>query len=113
MTDHAMMPPDVSMESGLDGRNNGQGTRCTFLPEPVSMESGLDGRNNSPIDWPQHTIPRGLNGVRPRWPEQYLYGDGSVPLFDMVSMESGLDGRNNFMGRCFLDLGFLSQWSPA
>ena len=36
----------------------------------VSMESGLDGRNNCSgiVDRPETKI--GLNGVRPRWPEQ-------------------------------------------
>ena len=62
----------VSMESGLDGRNN------LGMPDAVaqvsgfdvSMESGLDGRNNTAA----HSHPRAeairLNGVRPRWPEQ-------------------------------------------
>ena len=37
----------------------------------VSMESGLDGRNNCSgiVDRPETKI--GLNGVRPRWPEQF------------------------------------------
>ena len=36
----------VSMESGLDGRNNA-GDVLRQIPFPyVSMESGLDGRNN-------------------------------------------------------------------
>ena len=65
-------PPEcgVSMESGLDGRNNhGRGNVLAFREE-VSMESGLDGRNNAyNLD------------------EQKLHID--------VSMESGLDGRNN------------------
>ena len=62
----------VSMESGLDGRNNGLGTgRLARGEHPVSMESGLDGRNN------------GLGTGR--------LARGEHP----VSMESGLDGRNN------------------
>ena len=37
----------------------------------------------------------GLNGVRPRRPEQFLYiGDNCLQLF-CVSMESGLEDRNN------------------
>ena len=36
----------------------------------------------------------GLNGVRPRWPEQWDYIYGFI-LKKGVSMESGLDGRNN------------------
>ena len=62
---------DVSMESGLEGRNNAplRGI-CVVRPQIVSMESGLEGRNNL-----QHVVPvwqrlRSLNGVRPRRPEQ-------------------------------------------
>ena len=36
----------------------------------------------------------GLNGVRPRWPEQ-CYGTWGFCHAIFVSMESGLDGRNN------------------
>ena len=61
----------VSMESGLDGRNNCDLRLRDTLTPLVSMESGLDGRNNqSPF----------LLRISPG---QY------------VSMESGLDGRNN------------------
>ena len=61
----------VSMESGLDGRNNRQVIESfNACPLRVSMESGLDGRNNMS----KCTLPKpntvGLNGVRPRWPEQ-------------------------------------------
>ena len=38
----------VSMESGLDGRNNDAVRRQRTPPRMVSMESGLDGRNNTP-----------------------------------------------------------------
>ena len=41
---HGMM--NVSMESGLDGRNNNPRWFNGFPWEDVSMESGLDGRNN-------------------------------------------------------------------
>ena len=65
---------EVSMESGLDGRNNqpalllGIGAR-----KDVSMESGLDGRNNR-TGIPSTRRPwSSLNGVRPRWPEQYRF----------------------------------------
>ena len=38
----------VSMESGLDGRNNPTSAAAAVQqPIEVSMESGLDGRNNS------------------------------------------------------------------
>ena len=61
----------VSMESGLEGRNNGQG--CVQQPRgmDVSMESGLEGRNNECRDR------TGLESL------------------NLVSMESGLEGRNN------------------
>ena len=36
----------VSMESGLDGRNNKCDSVTTGRGMNVSMESGLDGRNN-------------------------------------------------------------------
>ena len=36
----------VSMESGLDGRNNRHGVESAHCAVFVSMESGLDGRNN-------------------------------------------------------------------
>ena len=37
----------------------------------------------------------GLNGVRPRWPEQYQELNKIAQRLSQVSMESGLDGRNN------------------
>ena len=37
----------------------------------------------------------GLNGVRPRWPEQLQGGCIPADCGSFVSMESGLDGRNN------------------
>ena len=81
---------NVSMESGLDGRNNlANGPSRHPSGHQVSMESGLDGRNNR--KWSALCILRWcrLNGVRPRWPEQ-----------------------------CALDLAAagqmqVSQWSPA
>ena len=39
----------------------------------------------------------GLNGVRPRWPEQCGGKPGRTEPKKEVSMESGLDGRNNEM----------------
>ena len=61
----------------------------------VSMESGLDGRNN-PNGWKRSpTSPPGLNGVRPRWPEQFAQRNADTYAALIVSMESGLDGRNN------------------
>ena len=102
------------------------------------MESGLDGRNNRPLAENVACATIGLNGVRPRWPEQSglrveglyeslvvsmesgLDGRNNVHtiIFDEfileVSMESGLDGRNNAMLRNSFGLGiFSSQWSPA
>ena len=61
---------EVSMESGLDGRNNVSADGLLGLPPEVSMESGLDGRNNyGGISGPVWKLGC-LNGVRPRWPEQ-------------------------------------------
>ena len=80
---------DVSMESGLDGRNNIGLSGRVDIPQSVSMESGLDGRNNS--------------------------GDGKMLASDHgVSMESGLDGRNNSTRRLRQGTtNMWSQWSPA
>ena len=129
----------VSMESGLEGRNNG--ITVTVQPPPecsVSMESGLEGRNNGMYLPMTITNVIGLNGVRPRRPEQCIVQNTNHCGVHMVSMESGLEGRNNSMGnRCsggkrsvsmesglegrnnaqLLRAGalahLLSQWSPA
>ena len=61
----------------------------------VSMKSGLDGRNNErrvTASWRQKQC---LNEVRPRWPEQSPTCEILDRLNDWVSMKSGLDGRNN------------------
>ena len=64
----------VSIESGLEGRNNHpQGTGHVH-PRLVSIESGLEGRNNL----------RANRGCR----------RGGI----RVSIESGLEGRNNGRG---------------
>ena len=105
--------PEVSMESGLDGRNNHGFRPVELNPFDVSMESGLDGRNNTqrlPLCSPEDDC---LNGVRPRWPEQFHTKLTEIFTLINVSMESGLDGRNNAM-----DIGekrrlIMSQWSPA
>ena len=60
----------VSMESGLDGRNNENPENPEKEEVYVSMESGLDGRNNAPWTLQRRDRCRCLNGVRPRWPEQ-------------------------------------------
>ena len=87
----------VSMESGLDGRNNSPRPGNTWRAmDSVSMESGLDGRNNVHCSRCVSPSVLRLNGVRPRWPEQLCRIPSPVwrpPL--AVSMESGLDGRNN------------------
>ena len=61
----------VSMESGLEDRNN-QVRQVHVMVDPpyVSMESGLEDRNNRASS--ETPGPRGpcLNGVRPRRPEQ-------------------------------------------
>ena len=61
------------------------------------MESGLDGRNNEADTLGEARQADGLNGVRPRWPEQWQGRQGRERGHPQeVSMESGLDGRNNF-----------------
>ena len=44
----------------------------TRTETPVSMESGLDGRNNGVLAHGAGPEGHSLNGVRPRWPEQCL-----------------------------------------
>ena len=47
----------VSMESGLDGRNNElEDLKGVVVSHGVSMESGLDGRNNVPPAVPRSVI---------------------------------------------------------
>ena len=106
--------------------------------DPVSMESGLEGRNNilelfkdehsshslngvrprrpeqfcrtGPTGWPESS----LNGVRPRRPEQFdVVTEVEWGRLD-VSMESGLEGRNNASSVGSRSTSpSSSQWSPA
>ena len=85
----------VSMESGLDGRNNPVAAAQLTAAGIVSMESGLDGRNNLARVTGMSRMTIRLNGVRPRWPEQWGVYLVKGSLEFLVSMESGLDGRNN------------------
>ena len=63
----------VSMKSGLDGRNNLCGEHGEHTDEQrVSMKSGLDGRNNTARMRCGGSRKRCLNEVRPRWPEQSM-----------------------------------------
>ena len=61
----------VSMESGLEGRNNARRQAIEVAENLVSMESGLEGRNNASPRVPDTGVQSGLNGVRPRRPEQF------------------------------------------
>ena len=60
----------VSMKSGLEGRNNRPVLVKNVAADEVSMKSGLEGRNNA----------------------EHVYGVG---VGVDVSMKSGLKGRNN------------------
>ena len=60
----------VSMKSGLEGRNNRKHPVMIYTPTAVSMKSGLEGRNNN-----GHHAARAAR--------------------QLVSMKSGLEGRNN------------------
>ena len=51
----------VSMESGLDGRNNTGWSSAPAVDHAVSMESGLDGRNN------QRPPPPASEGSSSQW----------------------------------------------
>ena len=60
------------MESGLEGRNNAMVRKVRIAIALVSMESGLEGRNNSgQLSGDNFYGDSGLNGVRPRRPEQF------------------------------------------
>ena len=61
------------------------------------MESGLEDRNNPCWPPPTQTRWKGLNGVRPRRPEQYDQALALRRRLVEVSMESGLEDRNNHM----------------
>ena len=87
----------VSMESGLEDRNNlvafSTGKDALAC---VSMESGLEDRNNLAAgDYRGPSAENGLNGVRPRRPEQSRNPGFHPGRFHPVSMESGLEDRNN------------------
>ena len=57
-------PVFVSMESGLEGRNNSPKGRITkALPKVVSMESGLEGRNNCQTC----DMVRSMRGIGSQW----------------------------------------------
>ena len=83
------------MESGLEGRNNQFPSHLKAVVHDVSMESGLEGRNNRSSGYRARPVPRCLNGVRPRRPEQFGFGRLDLAAALTVSMESGLEGRNN------------------
>ena len=61
----------------------------------VSMESGLEDRNNNLISLFPFVENDCLNGVRPRRPEQFIYFVWREIPKIFVSMESGLEDRNN------------------
>ena len=60
----------VSMESGLEDRNNSLLILDITPLLHVSMESGLEDRNNYDCITEAPLREEGLNGVRPRRPEQ-------------------------------------------
>ena len=103
----------VSMESGLEGRNNTKAAPVADAATTVSMESGLEGRNNRAAMLSVYTPARGLNGVRPRRPEQFVID------FFRGSKRNCLNGvrprrpeqstiRSSWGYECI-----WSQWSPA
>ena len=76
------------------------------------MESGLEDRNNYRRScWGLRGS--GLNGVRPRRPEQSRPKVRRRAL-PGVSMESGLEDRNNeYLLTEITTKRYVSQWSPA
>ena len=79
------------------------------------MESGLEDRNNLCMYGPDRRGDDGLNGVRPRRPEQSAAGVGlKESAASIVSMESGLEDRNNTSPSSDPHTrASPSQWSPA
>mgnify|MGYP000935416990 CR=1 FL=1 len=61
----------------------------------VSMESGLEDRNNNTTTPHHPPTKQRLNGVRPRRPEQWYDTNPALGIRLDVSMESGLEDRNN------------------
>ena len=71
---------NVSMKSGLEGRNNsGFGVMPLVLGDLVSMKSGLEGRNNARGGFCQSRQEQCLNEVRPRRPEQFTMDTAFMP----------------------------------
>ena len=105
----------VSMESGLEDRNNPYMGPVRKSLRAVSMESGLEDRNNAqPLHVRVHAHSSSLNGVRPRRPEQCPRTRTRRRRVPDVSMESGLEDRNNYRNIVEFDsTDKLSQWSPA
>ena len=86
---------DVSMKSGLEGRNNAAIPHDLFdVLQHVSMKSGLEGRNNRALVFVIVFRTSSLNEVRPRRPEQFGMVNEET-WYANVSMKSGLEGRNN------------------
>ena len=63
-------PSNVSMKSGLEGRNNPPLLALRQTCNTVSMKSGLEGRNNTMWSSSNPGLFWSLNEVRPRRPEQ-------------------------------------------
>ena len=91
----------VSIESGLEGRNNKWEDAKSHLEHlVVSIESGLEGRNNKMRLLGSIGRSMRLNRVRPRRPEQWRRSIERWATAGPVSIESGLEGRNNGMVVC-------------
>ena len=65
---------DVSMKSGLEGRNKCSARQRKVDRKIVSMKSGLEGRNKVHRGHVSENAAPCLNEVRPRRPEQYENG---------------------------------------
>ena len=86
---------------------------CTRTHQ-VSMESGLEDRNNDRGLGALELQESRLNGVRPRRPEQLAAAVERFGTMKPVSMESGLEDRNNVHEHVpGVDEFQTSQWSPA
>ena len=87
------------MKSGLVGRYNIVNIPLEGTDGEVSMKSGLEGRNNEGQGIRDCQLVYCLNEVRPRRPEQLFRFRHLGPEYSRVSMKSGLEGRNNRVRR--------------
>ena len=93
------LPLNVSMKSGLEGRNNATRIRIEYSRDHGRLNE-VRPRRPEQYKYFCSSGPQvvGLNEVRPRRPEQWYRRENSPEPPELVSMKSGLEGRNNVSG---------------